>query len=288
MSKGCVDMMLSPDNPAAVRQHAGVLVRQNRGRVYGAMLVIVAVNTALQTLLALLGVTGSADEPAAVTLLSNIVTLLVSAPLQYGFYALLTDISGGRAGSVRDIFSWFSEWFRLKTALLGTMWFGLIAFCWLFIYILPASFVLGLLLNGLPVSYASFIILYAALLAVTLVALAHVVLYMPGAFMLAEEPARSVTECFSAAKQGMRPYKWKFFGLIMVYALQMFAIVLPFAFASVYLAETSALLSSLLLTLATALAMLGVMPRMYMGCICYYQAVFGIEPPEDPVDPFAM
>ena len=281
-------MKLSPDNPSAVRQYAGTLVRQNRGRVYGAMLVIVAVNTALQVLLALCGVTGSPDEPAAVTLLSNIVTLLVSAPLQYGFYELLIRITGRRPGSIRDIFAWFSEWFRLKTSLLGTIWFGLIAFCWLLVYILPASFILGLLMGGLSISYSSIILIYFAIIAVMLVALAHIMLYMPGAFMLAEEPARSVLECFSAAKQGMRPYKWKFFGLIMVYVLQIFAIALPFAFALVYLAAENALLYTLLLTLGSEVIMLAVMPRMYMGSICYYQAVLGIELPEEPADPFAM
>ncbi len=281
-------MKLPPDSPAEVRRHAGALVRRNRRQVYGAMLVIVAVNTAVQTILTLFGVTGSADEPAAVTLLSNVVTLLVSAPLQYGLYELLMRITGGQAPSVRGIFAWFSEWPRLKAALLGAVWFGLIAFCWLFIYILPASFVLGLLLGNSLLSYGGLVFLYFALFAVMLLAIAHVLPYMPGAFMLAEEPARSVTECFSAAKQGMRPYKWKLFGLVMVYALQMLAIILPFTFAAVYLAESNALLSSLLLTLATAIAMLGVMPRMYMGCLCYYQAVFGVELPEDPADPFAM
>ena len=84
----------------------------------------------------------------------------------------------------------------------------------------------------------------------------------------------------------MKPYKWQFLGFNCLYVLQLLAIVIPFALIIVFVPMSATAVS--LVTLAgSSAAYLLVVPRMHMGCICYYRAVFGLDV-AGPDDPFTM
>lgn len=278
-------MMLNPANGAEIRRFAARVLRRNRVQATLTVLLITGIGLLLQACLTLIGVTGAPDEPPMVTLLSNVVTLLVSAPLQYGMYELFTCMVRGQRGSIRDIFLWFAEGGKLKTSLLGSLWFGLLAFVQLLIFLLPAGILCGLIF-GAYASDGAIVLLFLVLLGAALLASAQILLYMPGSFMLAEEPARPVTQCFTAARQGMKPYKWKFFRFYLVYAVQLLAVLLP-AFLLLSFLPLDAAQLYLLFSLLASLASLWIMPRMYIGSICYYRAVFALDAAEED-EPFAM
>lgn len=269
-------MKLNPQDNAGIRRFASSVIRQNRAQVMLAALLVIGVNLLLQVCLTLIGVTGTPGEPPAVTLLSNVVTLLVSAPLQYGMYELFIRLVRGEGGSVGDIFPWFSEGRRLKASLLGSLWFTVLAFCWLMLCMLPAFVLLVLLLGSSPLTYSSLLLIYLVVLATLLVGLAQILPYMPGAFMLAEDPSLPIVQSFSSACQNMKPFKRQFFRFYIVYVLQLIAIVIPIVLLLSY-APLDAGALALLELLLTSLASLWILPRMYMGSICYYHAVFGLE-----------
>ena len=271
-------MKLNANDSAGIRLYAASVVRQNSSRVLLAALLVVVVDFVVQLCLTLMGVTGSIDEPPLVTLLSNLVVLLVSAPLSYGLYELFQRMARRQPGSVKDMLLWFADGMKLKASVLGQLWLTLLTFCWLLLYVLPATFIGSMTGSVLLLS----IIIFAAML----LGAAEVLLYTPGAYMLAEEPSRSVTECFSAARQGMKPYKWKFFGFYCLYILQLLAVVIPFALVIVFV-PMSALMVSLVTLAGSSAAYLLIVPRMHMGCICYYHAVFGLEV-AGPDAPFTM
>ena len=271
-------MKLNANDSAGIRRYAASVVRQNSSRVLLAALLVVVVDFVVQLCLALMGVTGSIDEPPLVTLLSNLVVLLVSAPLSYGLYELFQRMACGQPGSVKDLLLWFADSMKLKASVLGQLWFTLLTFCWLLLYALPATFI-GSMSGSV---FFLFLIIFAAML----LGAAEVLLYTPGAYMLAEEPSRFITECFSDARQGMKPYKWQFLGFNCLYVLQLLAIVIPFALIIVFVPMSATAVS--LVTLAgSSAAYLLVVPRMHMGCICYYRAVFGLDV-AGPDDPFTM
>ncbi|HIU43092.1 MAG TPA: hypothetical protein IAB67_02210, partial [Candidatus Ventrousia excrementavium] len=193
-------------------------------------------------------------------------------------YELFQRMARRQPGSVKDMLLWFADGMKLKASVLGQLWLTLLTFCWLLLYVLPATFIGSMTGSVLLLS----IIIFAAML----LGAAEVLLYTPGAYMLAEEPSRSVTECFSAARQGMKPYKWKFFGFYCLYILQLLAVVIPFALVIVFV-PMSAMMVSLVTLAGSSAAYLLIVPRMHMGCICYYHAVFGLEV-AGPDDPFTM
>ncbi len=271
-------MKLNPQDNAGIRRYASSVIRKNRPQVMLAALIVIGVNLLLQLCLTLIGVTGTPGEPPAVTLLSNVVTLLVSAPLQYGMYELFIRLVRGEGGSAGDIFLWFSEGRRLKASLLGSLWFTLLAFCWLMLCMLPALIVLTLLPSGttLMTYYGGLLLIYLVVLAAALVGLAQILPYMPGAFILAEDPSLPVVQSFSSACQNMKPFKRPFFRFYMVYVLQLVAVLVAITLFLAYAPLDAGLLSLLSLFL-TSLASLWILPRMYMGGVCYYHAVFGLE-----------
>ncbi len=259
-------MKLNANDSAGIRRYAASVVRQNSSRVLLAALLVVVVDFVVQLCLTLMGVTGSIDEPPLVTLLANLV------------YELFQRMARRQPGSVKDMLLWFADGMKLKASVLGQLWLTLLTFCWLLLYVLPATFIGSMTGSVLLLS----IIIFAAML----LGAAEVLLYTPGAYMLAEEPSRSVTECFSAARQGMKPYKWKFFGFYCLYILQLLAVVIPFALVIVFV-PMSAMMVSLVTLAGSSAAYLLIVPRMHMGCICYYHAVFGLEV-AGPDDPFTM
>lgn len=268
-------MKLNPQDNAGIRRYVSSVIRRYRSQVMLAALIVVGVDLLLQVCLTLIGVTGTPGEPPAVTLLSNVVTLLVSAPLQYGMYELLIRLTHGQDASVSDIFPWFADGRRLKASLLGSLWFVLLALCWLMLCMLPALALFTLVFRG-TLTYGSLLLFYLVILAAALVALAQILPYMPGAFMLAEDPSLPVVQSFSSACQSMKPYKRQFFLFYMVYVLQLIAAAVLITLFLSY-APLSAGLRSLLSLVLTSLASLWILPRMYMGGICYYHAVFGLE-----------
>lgn len=265
-------MNLNPLNGAEIRRQAASIVRENRGKMTLAIALAVGINLLLQACLMLMGVTGGEDEPALVTLLSNFVTLLVSAPLQYGVFEMFIRISRGQPGRIRDIGAWFSDGEHLRTSLLGSLWFNLLTTLWLLLYTVPFAMVYGLLLLRMPqlIFAQTWLVLALVLLLMT-----EVILYLPGMFMLAEQPSRPIISTFSESRRGMKPFRWKFFGVYIVYALQVVACVVPLTLAVVYLggeALRDAYFTVLLVT--ASLAMLWVAPRLYTGGILYWRAVF--------------
>lgn len=278
-------MKLNVFDSAGIRRYAASVVRRNRTKALLAVLLATGIDLAVQIVLGLMGVTDSADQSPVVSLLANLVILLVSAPLTYGLYELFLRMVHGQNGSVSDIFQWYADGTKLKASVWGQLWFTLLGFCWLMLYVFPAAMV-----GGFFFSYTGgFLLMYLIILVAMIFGVAEFIMYIPGAFMLAEDPERSVTECFSAARQAMKPYRWQFFGFYMLYILQVIAIIIPFIVVMV-LVPMSALLSSLLSLIAAAVACLVVMPRLHMGCICYYHAVFDLEVahPDEPCEPFTM
>lgn len=147
--------------------------------------------------------------------LSFLFTLLLS-PLTVGSYSFFMDVAREKRPPFSMIFAWIGEGQKLKTAYAANLWYFLILLKYMVIYsLLPAAIFIGsgYLFDRAPLWLAILVYALAALLLLAggILSYAHINLYQPALFMLAEDPTLKVRQTFAFCGRVMDKRMWEFF-----------------------------------------------------------------------------
>ncbi len=152
---------------------------------------------------------------AAVYGLSFLFTFLLS-PLTIGSYSFFMDVARDKRPPFSMIFTWIGEGSKAKTAYAANGLYSLIMLKYMAMYsLLPAAVFLGssYLFDRASLWLALLVYILAGLLLLAggIFAFAHISLYQPALFMLAEDPTLGVRRTFAFCDKVMKKRMWVFF-----------------------------------------------------------------------------
>lgn len=290
--------MYQPDHKALANRTAE-LYRRNRGKVTAAMLIVFGVTALLNLAFYAMGVLDIPDltatsasvstQPPAVSFLSGLASLLVSAPLTLGMFALLSRMARGEEVRLSSMFDWVSDLRLLLRAVVAEMWLSLLYAGWAMLCMLPGV-AAAYILSGFSASFALYAG-YALLLLGLVYALGRVLSLMPALFHLSERRDCGVFAAFDRARTVLSKLRWRYMRFVLRYLLVLIGGVLASALLlSALMLSVPALTGELLffieyLLVLVVLALL--LPRMALGMIVYWQdaedAFYGKNPPNPEV-----
>lgn len=288
--------MYQPDHKAIAARTAEVH-RANRGKATAALFLLLGVMLLLNLVFYAIGVLQIPDfsDPLAaaspvspaVSLLTTLATLLVSAPLTLGLMQLYGRMARGEPARLSSIFDWLSDVRLLLRSVRGELWYSLLYLGWMIVYMMPGVLVTFVFAGISP--QLSFWLGYAVMLGGAVFATAKILSLTPALFLLADGTETSVISAFDTVRRVMSPLRWRYFRFLLRYALVLLAIIVLSGFFLSYLMllmpslgpETLFLIEYVLLVAAMGF----LMPRLLLGMVVYWQDAFGAQAGENPPKP---
>ena len=286
-------------NHKALAERTAELYRRNRGKATAAMLIVLGVTALLNLAFYAMGVLEIPDLTAAstsvdpqspaVSFLSGLASLLVTAPLTLGMFTVFSRTARGEEVRLSSMFDWVSDLRLLFRAVGAEMWLSLLYAGWLMLGMLP-GIAAAYLLSGYSPSFALFAS-YALLLIGFVYALARVLSLMPALFHLSEQRNCGIFAAFDRARIVLRKLRWRYMRFLLRYVLVLLGGVLASALLLSVLILTVPALTGELLFFLEYLFVLGIivllMPRLVLGMVVYWQdaedAFSGKNPPNPEV-----
>jgi len=286
-------------NHKALADRTAELYRRNRGKATAAIFIVIAVTALLNVAFYAMGALDIPDLTAAsasastqspaVSFLSGLASLLVSAPLTLGMFALFSHMARGEEVRLSSMFDWISDLRLLFRAVGAEMWLSLLYAGWAMLCMLPGV-AAAYLLSGFSASLALYTG-YALLFLGLVYALGRVLSLMPALFYLSEQRTCGVFAAFDRARTVLSKLRWQYVRFLLRYLLALIGGVLASALLlSVLMLSVPALTGELLffieyLFVLTVIVLL--LPRLVLGMIVYWQdaedAFSGKNPPTPEV-----
>ena len=286
--------MYQPDHKALANRTAE-LYRRNRGKATAALLIVFGVTALLNLALYAMGVLDFPDLTAtsasvspqspAVSFLSGLASLLVSAPLTLGMFALFGRMARGGEVRLSSMFDWVSDVRLLFRAVGAELWLSLLYAGWAMLCMLPGV-AAAYFLSGYSASLALFAG-YALLLLGLVYAFGRVLSLVPALFYLSEQRTCGVFAAFDRARAVLLKLRWRYLRFLLRYVFVLLGGVLVSALLLSALMLYVPALTGEMLFFIEYLLVLGVvvllLPRLVLGMVVYWQdaedAFSGKNPP---------
>ena len=141
---------------------------------------------------------------------------ILICPLTMGSYAFFTRVVNGDRPPVQSLFSWLGEGDKLRASYKASLYYLLIGLKYTAMFSVPAGALFygaGLLLEKLPdiAALALFFLAFLVFLAASVMGYLKINAYLPAMYMIAENPALSVTDTFRRCGVMMKKRVWEFF-----------------------------------------------------------------------------